>query len=440
MQRDDGLAGTHLDRSPSHDENTPEQRGRSAPERRILLVDCDMFFVQVARLEDPEGAGRAKLLIVGGSADGRGVVTSADYGVRAFGVHSGMPTSQAIRLCPEATVVGVPRHACVSRSRAIGTVLRELAPRVQAASIDEFYLDFSGTERLLHGESLEASAARVRQTVLDETGISVSVGGATSRYVAKIAAGRAKPAGVFVVPPGGEATFLADFPLGKLPGIGPAFEESLERRGLLRAGDVARVELEWLVRWFGESRGRWLHDRVRGVDPSPVSEDDERKSISTERTFSSDLSRDEDLERILLELSLSVGTTLREKGLRARTVTVKLRDGDFTTRQASHTLPRAIESDRGIYDAARPLLERLRVQRRVPARLLGVGASGLDGDGMPAQLALFGEATPEESERDRTLSQMGDSLRARFGDEALLPGRLLEEGPRSRRRKKDPEK
>ncbi len=406
--------------------------------RRILLVDCDMFFVQVARLEDPDGAGKAPLLIVGGSAEGRGVVTSADYGVRAFGVRSGMPTGQALRLCPDAMVVGVRRRAVVARSRTIGAVLRELAPRVQAASIDEFYLDLTGTERLLRGEPLPDSARRIRDMVLEKTGISVSIGGAGSRYVAKIAAGFAKPAGVHVVPAGGEAAFLAPLPLGRLPGIGPAFLDSLRARGLVTAGDAAEVEEEWLIRWFGESRGRWLHDRVRGIDRSEVSEGDERKSVSTERTFSRDIGRDEELERILLELSLSVGSVLREKGLRARTLTVKIRDGDFTTRQASHTLPLAVESDRAIYEAARPLLARLREGRRVPARLLGVGASSLESGEGGGQLALFEEATPEESERDRTLSQVGDALRARFGDEALVPGRLLDSGPRIRRRTPEP--
>ncbi len=175
---------------------SPEEEGRDGgtwalPPRRILLVDCDAFFVQVARLQDPEGAGRTPLLLVGGSAEGRGVVTSASYACRPFGVRSGMPMGEALRLCPEARVVPVPRRACVERSRAVLGTLRELAPVVQAASIDEFYLDLTGMERLLRDEPLEASGERIRTRVRERTGISVSVGGGTNRLVAKLAAGRA---------------------------------------------------------------------------------------------------------------------------------------------------------------------------------------------------------------------------------------------------------
>ena len=149
------------------------------PAKRILLVDCDAFFVQVARLQDPEGAGRAELLLVGGSPKGRGVVTSASYEARKFGVRSAMPTAEALRLCPGATVVGVPRSACIRKSHEIKELLKGLAPVVQAASIDEFYLDLTGTDRLFR-ESLEATATRIRERVLEETGVSVSIGGSTS--------------------------------------------------------------------------------------------------------------------------------------------------------------------------------------------------------------------------------------------------------------------
>jgi DNA polymerase IV len=411
-----------------------------APTRRILLVDCDAFFVQVARLQDPEGAGRTPLLLVGGSADGRGVVTSASYACRPFGVRSGMPMGEALRLCPRATVVPVPRRACVERSRAVLAALRELAPVVQAASIDEFYLDLTGTERLLRDEPLEASAERIRTTVLSETQISVSVGGGTNRLVAKLAAGRGKPAGVRVIPPGGEAAFLREFRLADLPGVGPSLLEGLARRGLREVRDVVEAEEEWLIRWFGEGRGRWLHERCRGIDPSPVVAEEERKSISSERTFPRDVPAgsegDSVLERHLLQLSLSVGEGLRSRGLRARTVTVKLRDADFTTRQGSRTLPRPLESDRILYETARELLGELRQKRRAAARLLGVGVSNLSEEDLPRQLSLLDEEDArEETERDRTLSRLGDELRARFGREALLPGRILE-APRTEDRQR----
>lgn len=394
---------------------------------RILLVDCDCFFVQVARLEDPEGAGRARLLLVGGSASGRGVVTSASYEARAYGVRSAMPTAQALRLCPDAVVVGVPRRACGRKSRAILGVLEELSPVVQAASIDEFYLDLSGTERLLRDETLEETAARIRRTVLERTEVSVSVGGGTNRTVAKLATRRAKPGGVFVVPPGREGAFLAEHRLEDLPGVGPALVASLKARGLETVRDALPVQREWLERWFGESRGGWLHDRVRGLDSTPVVDRDRRKSVSTERTFHSDLHEDGELERELLRLAGSVAHALRSRHLRARTVTVKLRDPDFTTRQAGHTLPEAVESDAAVYATARALLDQLRARRRRPVRLLGVALSGLEDAEAPRQLGLFEEAGRTETERDRAISRVVDHLRDRFGDDAIAPGRILEE-------------
>lgn len=196
--------------------------------RRILLADADAFYVAVARLVDPEGAGKAPLLIVGGSADGRGVVTSASYEARAFGVHSAMPTAQAIRLCPKALVVPVPFEACVEKGREIRRVLQQFTPVVDQASSDEFYLDMSGTERLYHDEPLAETARRLRQAMLRATGLTVSVGGGTSRVVAKLAAGVAKPmpgsggSGVHVVEAGRELEFMRQFRLADIHGVGPA--------------------------------------------------------------------------------------------------------------------------------------------------------------------------------------------------------------------------
>lgn len=400
-------------------------------ERRILLVDCDAFYVQVARLLDPEGAGKARLLIVGGSATGRGVVTSASYEARGFGVRSAMPTAQALRLCPRATVVPVPRHACVEKSRAVRRVLTELAPVVQAASIDEFYLDLTGTERLFAGETLEATARRFRGEVLRRTDVSVSIGGGTRRVIAKLATSVAKPAGVHVVPAGGEQDFLRTLELGDLPGVGPSLVEALRRRGLVRVEDALGVQLEWLQAWFGKRRGAWLYRRIRAEDDSEVDPSDGRKSISSERTFFRDIETDEELERKALQLSSSVASTLRDKGLRARTVTVKLRDADFTTRQHSRTSAHGLESDRAVFELARELLRELRAERRVPARLLGIGLSGLVDASEPEQLALFGAEPPDpgaDSERDRRVSRAVDRLRDRFGADAVQPGRVLDRG------------
>lgn len=390
-------------------------------------MDCDAFFVQVARLEDPEGAGRAPLLIVGGSPTGRGVVTSASYEARRFGVRSAMPTAQALRLCPDATVVGVPRGVVGRRSRQVRAVLEELAPVVQAASVDEFYLDLTGTERLFHGETLGDTAWRIRSEVLEQTDISVSLGGGSRRVIAKLAASFAKPAGVHVVPAGQEQEFLKPLELGKLPGVGPSLLKSLERRGLVTVEDALGVQEEWLRRWFGERRGAWLYRRVRGIDESRVDPAERRKSISTERTFFDDIDDDGDLERKLIALATSVAATLRGKGFRARTVTVKLRDHDFKTRQHSRTVPEPIESNAAAVGVARELLADLRRQRRVPARLLGVGLSGLVPSDRAHQLGLFDDAVAGETDRDRSISRAVDALADRFGEGAIIPGRLIDE-------------
>ncbi|MGB1842155.1 MAG: DNA polymerase IV [Longimicrobiales bacterium] len=407
----------------------------SLPARRVLLVDCDAFFVQVARLEDPEGAGKSPLLIVGGSASGRGVVTSASYETRAYGVRSAMPTAQALRLCPDATVVGVPRGSVTRRSREVRAVLEELSPVVQAASVDEFYLDLTGTERLFTPETLEDTAWRIRSEVLARTGISVSLGGGTRRVIAKLAATRAKPAGVHIVAEGTEQEFLDPLRLAELPGVGPALVESLGKKGLITVAEARAVQPEWLRRWFGPRRGEWLHRRIHGIDGSPVDPHERRKSISSERTFSEDLHRDDDLDQRLLELSTSVGSTLRKKELRTRTVTVKLRDHDFTTRQHSRTLPEPVESNQAIIDVARTLLRELRADRRVPVRLLGVGLSSLTGSSQSPQLPLFDDpGGHHETERDRNLSRVVDRLSDRFGYGTVVSGGMVGTRPDTRDR------
>jgi len=315
----------------------------------------------------------------------------------------------------------------VARSRSVRAVLEELSPVVQPASIDEFYLDLSGTERLFSGESFEQTALRIREEVLGRTAISVSIGGGTRRVIAKLAAGRAKPAGVHIVAPGAEQDFLRTLDLADLPGVGPSLVDTLRARGLVTVEDALGVQLEWLQEWVGKRRGLWLHRRIRGIDESDVDPAERRKSISSERTFFHDLDRDADLERRLLELSVSVASSLRRKGLRARTVTVKLRDRDFRTRTRSLTVPEAVESDSAIYEVARHLLADLRRERRTPARLLGVGLTGLVGRSEPHQLGLFSEPVAGETERDRDVSRAVDRVRERFGRDAVQRGRLLDD-------------
>ena len=411
---------------------------RGAP-RRILLVDADAFFVAVARLVDPEGAGRAERLIVGGAADGRGVVCSASYAVRRFGVRSGMPVRQAVRRCPDALCVPVPRAACAAKSREIAAVLARWAPVVQPSSIDEWYLDLGGTEAL-YAEPLAATAARIRDAVRAATGLGVSIGAGTSRLVAKVAVEVAKPgaggSGVHAVAPGEEAEFLLRFDLPALPFVGPKLAARLARLGLRTVADARALSEEALGGLLGERTGRWLWRWVRGLDDAPVAPRAEAKSVSREETFAQDVHDDAALERELLRLAGRVGADLRGDGLRARTVTVKLRDADFVTRQAARTLPAPIEGDRAIAEVAGALLARLRRARRVPVRLVGIALSHFGEAAPPAQLALFdaaasggaaADAAPAavETERDRRLAHTLDAIRGRFGREAIGPAALL---------------
>src|SRR3982751_1180908 len=219
-----------------------------APPRRILLVDADAFFVAVARLVDPDGAGKAPLLIVGGAAGSHGVVCSASYETRKFGVRSAMPISRALRLCPDALCVPVPRKACSAKHREIRSVLERFTPTVQAASIDEWYLDLGGTEQLYDNAPLDEIARRIRSSVKSETGLSVSIGGGTSKLVAKLAVERAKPKpgtnanGVHVVPAGEEVAFMRQLRLSDIPGIGPKSSAKLADAGLRGVEDVLALD------------------------------------------------------------------------------------------------------------------------------------------------------------------------------------------------------
>jgi DNA polymerase-4 len=238
---------------------------------------------------------------------------------------------------------------------------------------------------------------------------------------------------VHVVPPGAEQDFLNELDLADLPGVGPSLVEALEKRGLVRVRDAVEVQQEWLESWLGERRGAWLWRRVRGVDESEVDPSERRRSISAERTFFEDLDADRDLERRLLEITSSVGGSLRKKGYRARTITVKLRDSDFKTRTRARTLPEPVESNAVIHQVARGLLRELRASRRTPARLLGVGLTGLSDGEEREQLGLFAEPAGGESERDRSVSRVVDQLTDRFGRGAVRPGGTLEKDERPRR-------
>jgi DNA polymerase-4 len=395
--------------------------------RRILLVDADAFFVAVARMVDPEGAGKAPLLIVGGAPGSRGVVCSASYETRKFGVRSAMPISRALRLCPDAMCVPVPGAACRDKHREIRAVLEQFAPVVQAASIDEWYLDLGGTEKLYADAPLDEVARRIRDAVRAQTDMTVSIGGGTTKLVAKLAVERAKPkfgaTGVHVVMPGEELAFMRQLQLADIPGIGPKTTVRLAERGLRTVEDVLALDAAALSRLVGLRDAEWLAERVRGVDEAEVEERDVAKSISRDETFSTDIHDDLVLEGELTELIGRAAAELRSEGLTARTVTVRIRDMDFTTRQASRTVDEALSSDRALFGVARTLLARLRKARRMPARLLGVNLSNFTVPS-PRQLALFELGGPPlETTKDVAVAKAMDQVRARFGRSAIAPGR-----------------
>ncbi len=416
---------------------------------RILLADADAFFVAVARKVDPEGAGRAPLLIVGGRPGSRGVVCSASYETRAFGVRSAMPIAQALRLCPDAMCVPVPRQACSDNSRAIRRVLETFTPVVEGASIDEWYLDLSGTEALYHGESFRDTARRIRQAVIDQVGLSLSLGGGPSKLVAKLAAERAKPSkapdggGVFVVPDDGVLEFMRGVALADIPGIGPKLQAKLSSIGLHHAAEVLPHDRLTLARWVGPKTADWLHDRVRGISRSVVAPRTPSKQISREETFARDITTTPELARELRLLAEKVGSDLRSERLSARTITVKLRDTSFITRTASRTLEQPIESDRALIDVAQTLLTKLRGARPAPARLVGIAASNFGSARDAEQLSIFSTpgATPDapERERDRELSRAVDRVREKFGDSAIRTGeaRRAPLGEKGARRPRD---
>jgi len=401
--------------------------------RRILLADADAFFVAVARFVDPEGAGREPLLIVGGTRESRGVVCSASYETRKYGVRSAMPISRALRLCPDAVCVPVPRKACSEKHKEIRVVLERHAPAVEGASIDEWYLDLGGTEALYRNESLAVTAARIRRDVIRETGISVSIGGGTSKLIAKLAVEHAKPrpensaTGVHVVPAGTEAEFMNGIGLAEIPLIGPRFQERLARLGMRTVPDVLQYDEATLAHWLGKREAAWLCDRVRGIDGAHVESNLDAKSISRDETFSLDIDDDAELRRELLALLTRAAADLRADGMAARTIRVKIRDWDFRTRQASRTLDHPVIADRVILTVAQSLLRKLRSARRVPARLLGVALSSFAVDATADQLNLFDalDSRLVETERDRKVARVVDRVRSRFGEKGILPGGLV---------------
>jgi DNA polymerase-4 len=387
--------------------------------RKIVHVDMDAFYAAIEQLDHPELRGRP--VIVGGDPAGRGVVSTASYEARKFGVHSAMPAAQARRLCPQAVFLR-PRFARYQEvSQQIRAILYSYTPLVEPISLDEAFLDLTGTERLLG--PAEEVAREIKRRVREETGLTCSVGVGPNKFLAKLASSLAKPDGFLVVREGEELAFLEDLPIERLWGVGEATAKRLRGLGITTVGQLRGLALEELLDKFG-SLGRSLYELARGIDRSPVIPEREARSLGAERTFPEDLTDPEEMERVLFSLSEEVGRRLREEGLKGRTVQLKVRFADFKTITRAKTLSRPTDLGREIFEEAGRLLAE-RVQLRQGVRLLGVQVSGLIPKDQE-QLPLFQD---EKERRSAELERLIDEIRARFGEEALKWGRALRPKP-----------
>jgi DNA polymerase-4 len=339
----------------------------------LAHLDLDAFFAAVEELEQPEL--QAKPLVVGGDPHGRGVVSTANYVARTFGIHSAMSAAEALRRCPHAVFV-LPRHALYRQySQEVWAAVREVVPRVERTGLDEGYLDLGSVIDEFAGARALAEAVQV--SVRAATSLSCSLGVGSSKVVCKIASERRKPGGITVVPPGTEARFLAPLPVRILPGVGPRAQERLTRAGVTTIGALAHLTDEGLRATLPGATGALLRDRARGIDPRDLELATERISISTEETFARDTSDQALLHAELRRMASSLSEQLRRSGLSARTVTTKLRYADFSIRSRSSTLPAAIDEADRIGDLACQLLDRGLRDRPGALRLVGVGLSGL---------------------------------------------------------------
>jgi DNA polymerase-4 len=381
--------------------------------RTYFHVDMDAFFVSVEELYDPSLKG--KPVVVGGRPNERGVVSAASYAARKFGVHSAMPLRTAYKLCPQAIFVDGHPDRYRDSSQKVYEVLTAFSPLVEMASIDEAYLDITGTDRL-YGPPLRA-AHLLHDRVKQATNLNCSIGIAAARMVAKIASDQAKPNGVLWVMPGLEPQFLAPLDVRKVPGVGKVTEKNLHALGIRKVGDLARLDEGFLAERFGKW-GLALAGKSRGEDAggwydTEIGEDAGPKSISHEHTFSEDTADLEQIESTLARLSEMVGRRLREHNLEARTLQLKLRYSDFSTYTRTHTPPRATQLDTEIFEEIRALFRR-NWKPGAKVRLLGVHASGwAEGD---EQMDLIGE---ERHEKWKRTMAAADRLRDKFGEKAV---------------------
>ena len=387
----------------------------------------DSFYASVEVLRDP--SLRGKPVIVGGSGD-RGVVASCTYEARAYGVHSAMPSVRAKRLCPDAIFLHGNFDLYADYSRQIHEIFNRFTPLVEGISLDEAFLDVSGAARLF-GDGV-AVAHRIRAAVADETGLGCGVGVATCKLVAKLASKASKPRasrsgtipgpGVVVIPPGTELSFLHPLPVEALWGVGPATHRRLARFGVKSVGDLAGLPLDTLTTALGPSLGRHLHDLAWARDERPVEPVRGAKSIGHEETYAADKHTHEELEREAVRMADAVAARLRKAGLETRTVSIKVRFHDFRTITRSHTLPAPTDTAPAVAACARDLLSQVDPSSGV--RLFGVTASNLAEAG--ARQLTMDDVLDSDGWHRATAAV--DEIRARFGEGAVGPAALLDEG------------
>ena len=403
-----------------------QERGQTG-EPSILHVDMDAFYASVEVIKDP--SLRGKPVIVGGQG-GRGVVTSASYEAREFGVTSAMPTIRARRLCPHAIFLSNDFPAYLDYSKRIREVFLSVTPLVEPLSLDEAFLDVSGSVKLF-GEPPEIG--RLVKRRIGELGLGCTVGVAPNKFLAKLASTLAKPDGFLVVEPDRVEQFLHPLPLTALWGVGEQTGDALRKLGLRTVGDVASLSRRTLERAIGDALGAHLHALATGRDDRPVVPDEPARSVGSEETFSSDIDSNEEVLRELLRLSDRTAGRLRSKGMCGRTVTIKVRFSNFKTITRSKTVDHEVDTPFEIYDIARHLYLRLDPDRpRI--RLLGVTVGGVVPGPPKRQLELLEGVGGQKTVPDRhaRAADAIDDLRDRFGSEAVVQATLLKEPGASR--------
>lgn len=404
-----------MPRSSSHFFDTPRQ----ILPRSIIHLDMDAFFASVEILDNPELRGKA--VIVGGG-DLRGVVSAASYAARRFGVHSALPIVTARRRCPDGVFLP-PRMARYRElSARIMAIFQRATPLVEPLSLDEAFLDVTGTERLF-GPAPEL-AARIREEVRAEVGLTVSAGVATSKLVAKIASDMNKPDGLTVVPAGLEVEFLTPLAIGKLPGVGLATMKQLTLLGVRTIGDLARIPEAILIRKLGQ-QGSHLYEAAKGIDFRAVEVDRVAKSVGHEETFAKDLLEMTAIRKELLSLAVKVGKRLRRHGMEARRVVLKTKYYDFVQTTHAKTLTVATADDEVLYQAGCTLLAGTLAGDK-PLRLLGVTATNLQAAGQARPVSLFDQGSGREEKR-RKVNQAVDRINEGFGRQLILPATLLDD-------------